>query len=85
VRQLIWQLAGLKRVYCRPKGKPVSPEPVVLAPEGTVEAFVAALNRAWLGRVQQARVSGASARFDGQVVGLGHVLADGDVVELTVR
>jgi small GTP-binding protein len=85
VREVIWQLCGLKRVYCKPKGKPVSPEPVVLAPEATVADFVLALNRAWAGRVQQARVTGASARFAGQVVGLQHILADNDVVELTIR
>lgn len=85
VRGLIWDLCGLKRVYCKPKGKPVAPEAVVLPPTGTVEDFVEALNRAWLPRFRQARVSGPSARFDGQSVGLDHLLADGDVVELTVR
>ncbi len=85
VRELIWRLYGLKRVYCRPKGKPVSPDPVVLSPGGTVRDFVAALNRAWLPAVQGARVSGPSSRFDRQSVGLDHILADGDVVELPVR
>ncbi|HEY3364884.1 MAG TPA: GTPase [Symbiobacteriaceae bacterium] len=84
-RDVIWQISGLKRVFCKPKGKPVSPEAVVLAPEATVADFVAALNRAWLEHFQQARVSGSSARFDGQAVGLNHILADNDVVELTVR
>ncbi|MCL5677135.1 MAG: TGS domain-containing protein [Firmicutes bacterium] len=85
VRGLIWDVCGLKRVYCNPKGRSVSPEAVVLPPEGTVRDLVAALNRAWLERFQQARVSGRSARFPGQAMGPGHVLADGDVVELTVR
>ncbi|MFZ5822873.1 MAG: GTPase [Bacillota bacterium] len=85
VRQLVWDLSGLIRVYAKPKGKPVSPEAVVLPPGATVEAFVRALNRAWLDRFHQARVTGASARFAGQVVGLNHPLADGDVVELTIR
>ncbi|MGE5672357.1 MAG: GTPase [Mycobacterium leprae] len=85
VRQLIWDLCRLKRVYCKPKGKPVSPQAVVLEPAGTVADFVTTLNRAWLERFQQARVSGSSVRFDGQAVGLNHRLADGDVVELGIR
>lgn len=85
VRELIWSLCRLKRVYCKPKGKPVEQEAVVLAPTGTVEDFVTTLNRAWLPRFRQARVSGASARFDGQAVGLDHLLSDGDVVELSIR
>ncbi len=85
VRQTIWNLSGLIRVFCKPKGKPVSPEAIVLPPGATVEEFVAGLNRAWLPRFQQARVTGASVRFPGQAVGLNHTLADGDVVELTIR
>jgi len=30
-------------------------------------------------------VRGPSARFDGQQVGRGHVLRDGDVVEILIR
>lgn len=81
LRRLIWNLSGLIRVFARPRGKPVSPEAVVLPPGASVEEFVAALNRAWLPRFQQARVTGPSARFAGQAVGLNHTLADGDVVE----
>ncbi|HWI64633.1 MAG TPA: GTPase [Symbiobacteriaceae bacterium] len=85
VRSLVWDLCGLKRIYCKPRGKGVESEPVVLGPEGTVEAFVEALNRAWIGHVHGARVTGGSVRFAGQAVGLNHVLADGDVVELVLR
>ncbi len=85
VRQILWDLCGLKRVYCKPRGKDVSPEAIVLPPEATVEDFINALNRAWLGRFKGARVTGPSARFPGQAVGLGHILADGDTVELSGR
>ncbi len=85
VRHLIWELSGVIRVFAKPKGKPVSPEAVVLPPGSTVEEFVAKLNRAWLDRVREARVTGPSARFAGQVVGLHHNLADGDIIELTIR
>lgn len=85
VRQLIWDLSGLMRVFAKPRGRAASPEAVVLPPGATVERFVGTLNRAWLPRFQQARVTGPSARFAGQAVGLTHPLADGDVVELTIR
>ena len=85
VRRLIWEVCGMKRVYCKPRGKSVSPDPVVLPPDGTVGDLVSSLNRAWLEHFQQARVTGNSARFAGQAVGLDHPLADGDVVELVIR
>lgn len=72
VRRLVWDLCGLIRVFCKPKGRQVSPEAVVLPPGASVAEFVAALNRAWIGRCQQARVTGPSARFAGQPVGLNH-------------
>jgi len=85
VRHLIWEVCGLKRVYCKPRGKSVSTDPVVLPPRGTVSDLVSSLNRAWLEHFQQARVTGNSARFAGQAVGLDHPLADGDIVELVIR
>lgn len=85
VRQLVWGLCGLIRVFPKPRGKPVAEEAVVLAPGSTVQEFVAALNRAWLSRVGQARVTGPSVRFPGQAVGMNHTLADGDIVELLIR
>lgn len=85
VARLIWELCGLIRVYCKPKGKPVSPEAIVLPPGATVADFISSLNRAWLPRFRQARITGQSVRFDGHAVGLQHALADGDVVELSLR
>lgn len=85
LRQLIWGLCGLIRVFPKPRGKPVAEEAVVLAPGSTVHEFVATLNRAWLTRVGQARVTGESVRFPGQAVGMNHILTDGDIVELVIR
>jgi small GTP-binding protein len=84
VRKLIWDLTGLMRVYPKPRGKPVSPTPVVLPAGATVEDLVRAIHRDWVAAFRVARVTGASARFPGQVVGLSHVLLDGDSVEVTV-
>ena len=84
-RRVIWELVGLARVYLKPRGGPVSPDPVVLAPGSTVRDLLERVNRAWLPRFQSARITGPSARFANQVVGLDHVVLDGDTVELTVR
>jgi len=85
LKSAIWNLVGLVRVYPKPRGKPPADEPVVLRPGSTVNDFVAVIHRDWVALLQHARVFGPSARFQGQLVGRGHVLADGDAVELTVR
>lgn len=85
VRDLVWSLSELIRVFCRPRQKSVSPDAVVLRRGATVADLAQALNRAWLPILRSARVTGPSARFPDQSVGAHHVLADGDVVELEIR
>lgn len=82
VRELIWKLTGLIRVYPKPRGKELDREPIVLRPGATVEEFILAIHKDWLSRFKQARVSGPSAKFSGMAVGLNHYLQDGDSVEL---
>lgn len=85
VRQLIWALTGLMRVYPKPPGRPPATEPVVLPAGSTVRDFGRAMHRDWESRLGPARVTGPSARFAGQTVGHAHRLQDGDVVELTIK
>ena len=82
VRDLAWRLCGRMRVFCRPRGAPPAVRAVVLARGATVRDLAAHVSRAWAERLRGAHVSGPSARFPEQRVGPGHVLADGDVVEL---
>lgn len=82
VRQLIWELTGLIRVYPKRRGGLKDEEPIVLKPQSTVEEFVVSIHRDWLMRFKQARISGPSAKYAGMAVGLNHVLKDGDIVEL---
>ncbi len=82
VRRLIWDLSGLMRVFCKPRGGEVSERAVVLPRGAAVEDLVAALRRDWVHRFRSAHVTGPSAKFTGQPAGIDHVLADGDIVEL---
>lgn len=84
VRSLIWDLSGLIRVFCKPRGGAVSKNAIVLPQGASVASLTEKLNRAWLSSFRTARVTGASTRFAGQPVGLDHVLRDGDVVELVI-
>ena len=84
LRDAIWALTGLIRVFPCSAGQ-VADEPFAL-PTGATVAELADLVHHELGvTCVGGLVRGPSARFDGQRVGRGHVLADGDVVEIVTR
>ncbi len=84
LREAIWSLTGLIRVWPRRDGT-VDDEPFAL-PTGATVADLADRVHHELGEVcVGARVWGPSARFEGQRVGRAHVLADGDAVEVVTR
>ena len=84
LREAIWRLTGLIRVYPRRDGR-ADDEPFALAVGATV-ADVADRVHHEVGRAcTGALVWGPSARFEGQRVGRDHVVSDGDVVEVLRR
>jgi len=74
LRQTIWQHSSLIRVYV-PDG-----EPVILSEGASVHDFAKRIHKKLV--VREARVSGPSAKFPNQRVGLDHILHDGDTVAL---
>jgi hypothetical protein len=77
LRDAIWRLIGLVRVYLRDGG-----EPVALQPPVTVVDVANTIHHELATRCTGARVWGPSARFPGQRVGRSHSLGDGDTVEV---
>ena len=77
LRETIWQLTGLMRVYLRDDEYPIA-----LHPSATVRDVADAIHHDLGARCTGARVWGPSARFDDQQVGRAHVLQDGDTVEI---
>jgi small GTP-binding protein len=77
LRDAIWRLTGLMRVYLRDGG-----DPVALHPPVTVVDVANTIHHDLAARCSGARVWGPSARFPGQRVGRDHPLGDGDTVEI---
>jgi small GTP-binding protein len=84
LREAIWALTGLIRVFPRSAGT-TDDEPFALAVGATVAELADQVHHELGARCSGARVWGPSARFEGQRVGRAHVLADGDVVEVLAR
>jgi small GTP-binding protein len=83
-RDAVWRLTGLIRVLLRRPGEDEA-EPAALRPPATVADAARHVHQDVARTCRGARVWGPSARFPGQLVGTGHVLADGDTVELVAR
>lgn len=81
LREAVWRLLGLLRVYLR-HGGDVDDEPLALQPGATVEDVAHAIHHELASSFHAARIWGPSARFDGQRVGRAHIVADGDIVEI---
>jgi hypothetical protein len=80
LREELWALTGLVRVYLRDGG-----DPVALQPPATVLDVADSIHHELRERCTGARIWGPSARFEGQQVGGQHELQDGDTVEILAR
>jgi small GTP-binding protein len=80
LREALWAMTGLVRVYLRDGG-----DPVALEPPATVVDVADTIHHELRARCTGARVWGPSARFPGQHVGREYELGDGDTVEVLDR
>jgi small GTP-binding protein len=81
LRDELWRLTGLIRVFLRRPGE-ADAEPTALHPGATVVDAAATVHHELAAACTGARVWGTSAKFEGQRVGAAHVLADDDLVEI---
>jgi len=80
LREELWGMTGLVRIYLRDGG-----DPVALEPPATVLDVADTIHHELRERCTGARVWGPSARFPGQQVGREYELSDGDSVEVLER
>jgi len=73
------------RIYMKPVGKQADfNEPLILKQGDTVEDACKKLHRVFKDKFRYASVSGPSAKYDVQKVGLDHVLKDRDVLTIVI-
>jgi small GTP-binding protein len=80
-RDAVWRLTGLVRVFLR-HGAETDEEPVPLHPGASVADVADTIHHELAAACTGAHVWGPSARFPGQRVGRGHLVADGDTIEI---
>ncbi len=77
----IWELSGFIRVYTKKDME----RPIIVRRGSTVRDVAEKIHEDFVKYFKFARVWGKSVKFQGEKVGLEHVLEDGDVVEIRTR
>ncbi len=73
------------RVYTKEPGKPTTGIPVVLPIGSIVKDVAESILKGFSQNVRETRITGPSAKFANQKVGLQHILRDRDMVEFHTR
>ncbi|MBT3866159.1 TGS domain-containing protein [Candidatus Woesearchaeota archaeon] len=81
----LWRKLGIIKVYTKQPGREKDLPPVAFAKDSTLRDVAKKVHKDFLKSFKYARVYGKSAKFKGQTVGLDHVLADDDVVEIHMK
>ncbi len=82
LKRKIYQLLDIIRVYTKVPGrKPDFADPIILDWGSTLEDAAASVHKDFAARLKYARIWG-SGKYDGAMVKRGHILQDGDIIEL---
>ena len=80
-KETLWKMSNLIKVFTIKKDK----EPIILEQSSTIKDFVEKIHKDLLKEFKSAKVTGPSAKFPNQTIGLAHVLKDEDVVEVVTK
>ncbi|MBT3281348.1 TGS domain-containing protein [Candidatus Woesearchaeota archaeon] len=84
-KEKIWKKLRLVYVYTKSPGKDKDYPPIALRKKSNVRDLASKVHRDFIKKFDYARVWGNGAKFDGQRVGLGHILKEKDIVELHLK
>jgi hypothetical protein len=86
LKDVIYDTLGFLRVYLKPPGKEAdTKEPLIVKRGSTVKDVCEVLHRQMVEKFRYALVTGTSAKFKEQTVGLEHELADEDVLTIVQK
>jgi ribosome-interacting GTPase 1 len=79
----LFEALDIARVYTKePNATRPSPEPFIIRKGTTVGELSREIHSALFRQFKYARVWGESASYDGERVGIAHILSDGDIVQI---
>ena len=86
LKDAVYRKLQFIHVFLKPQGKDADmEEPMVIMNGSTVGDLCDRIHRSFRRNFRYANVWGDSAKFPGQMVGVEHVLSDGDIVTIVVK
>jgi small GTP-binding protein len=86
LREKIYGSLKFIQIFMKPQGEEADlGEPLIIKEGSTVEDVCYRLHKDFQKKFRFARVWGKSARYDGQRVGIDHLILDGDIVSLVLE
>jgi ribosome-interacting GTPase 1 len=86
LKAAIFKHIDLIRVYLKKQGQEADlKEPLIVRRDSTIGEVCDSLHRVFRQNFRYAIVWGKSAKFPGQMVGLDHVLQDGDILSIIIK
>ncbi|NHJ87110.1 MAG: TGS domain-containing protein [Asgard group archaeon] len=82
LQKLIFEQLELIRVRSKEPNGVIAPKPIVMKVGASVGDVAKVIHSRFYENFRQAKIYGPSAKFDGQSVGLNHILQDGDILEI---
>lgn len=82
LKEEIYRKLDFINVYLKPPGDKIAEKPMVLRNGARVEDVCRKLHKDFVEKFRYARVWGKSVKFEGQRVGLEHILSDGDILSI---
>ncbi len=81
LKDRIFSSFNIIRVYTRQPGKAEDNVPVIMPPNSTLEQVAEKILHGYSKKVKYAKVWGPSSKFNGQKIGLKHIVKDKDIIE----
>jgi len=86
LKEFIFKLSEFIFIYLKePRREPDLSKPLVVKKGSTVKGVCLKIHKDFLKKFKYAKINGKSVKFDWQRVGLNHVVADDDIVEITIK
>lgn len=81
----IFRSLGIARVYTKDLGGNVAKKPIIVSRGAKVMDIAKIVHSQLYRNFKYAKVNGKSVKYNGERVGVDHMLADGDIVEIRIK